>query len=76
MSIPTYTKNKNIYNYISFCYWNTYSILDVASIWDKPTLYFGTNFGFGKTDIEIRKNIKLLYNNNNIKLILSVFGNS
>jgi hypothetical protein len=74
MGVPTYA-SPTIYNYIAFAFW-TYSKgpLDIAKVWSYPTLYFGTNSVFGKTNDEIQKNLKKKYNDKGIKIFVSAFG--
>lgn len=58
MGIPGYAP-KNIYNMFSLTVW-TYQRgpLDLVKLWDDPVTYLSEQSDFGRTNTEIRKNIK------------------
>ena len=60
-----------------FAFW-TYKAgpVDIANIWWKPTYYFSTDSVFGSTDDIIRTNLKKLYNNAGIRVLVSAFGST
>ncbi len=72
--MPGYA-TKTIYNYIAFAFWS-YGTgpLDIVCIWADPVKYFGADSIFGKTKDEIQKSLKKKYNDNGIKILISVFG--
>ncbi len=73
MGVPGYAPAHK-YNYICLTFW-TYGggPLDIAKMWNNPTTYIGKST-FGATDVEIRTNLKKIYNDNGIKLMVSAFG--
>jgi len=71
LGIPGYSNHT--YNYICLTFWLSSGPADTAGLWDKPSLYFGTDL-FGSTDDQIRANIKNLYAQAGIKLMVSAFG--
>ena len=71
--MPTYSNHT--YNYISFSYFLSTAVTDTALIWTNPTTYMGTDSIFGRTNIEIQTNLKKLYNNNGVKILVTAFGN-
>lgn len=61
------------YNYVCFSFWTySYGPLDVALVWNQSSTYFGSLFG--SSDASIRNNIKKIYNDNGIKVMVSAFG--
>jgi len=73
IGVPGYAK-KSLYNYVVFAFWNSIGPVDIANIWAKPTYYFGTDSVFGATDADIRTNLKRLYNQAGIRILVSAFG--
>jgi hypothetical protein len=73
MGVPGYSNHT--YNYICLTFW-TCSVgpTDAAILWNNPSSYFGTTSAFGTNDNQIRTNIKNLYSNAGIKLMVSAFG--
>ena len=61
MGVPGYAEN-TIYNFFCLTVW-TYEKgpMDMAKLWDNPVTYMSTKSDFGKTDSEIRRNIKKKY---------------
>jgi chitinase len=73
MGVPGYSNHT--YNYICLTFWTCGSgPTDTALLWNNPSSYIGTSSSFGSNDNEIRTNIKSLYNNAGIKLMVSAFG--
>lgn len=73
MGVPGFASS-HLYNYMAFTFW-TYSggALDAALVWMNPLKYIGGS-KFGTTNEQIRANIKKLYNDKGIKLLVSAFG--
>jgi hypothetical protein len=76
LAVPGYATKHN-YNYIVFAFW-TYKSgpVDIANVWFKPTYYFSTDSAFGSNDDTIRSNLKKLYNNAGISILVSAFGST
>ncbi len=73
MGVPGYSNH--IYNYIGFTFFTCgQGALDVAKLWQNPSLYFGTTSIFGANDNEIRSNLKNRYAQAGIKVMISAFG--
>ena len=71
LGVPGYAP-PHLYNYICLTFW-TYQQgpLDAALAWNQSSTYLSS---FGNNDQEIRANIKKIYNDNGIKLMVSAFG--
>lgn len=86
--VPGYTKTPgNPYNFLVFTFWLNESSTDGTKgsikIWESPYKYLldpsMTEMNitqFGTTDSEIRRNLKKIYNDNGIKILISAFGST
>jgi hypothetical protein len=70
--IPGYA-TPHLYNYICLTFWTfQQGPLDAALAWNLSSTYLPSSFG--SSDQEIRTNVKKIYNDNGIKLMVSAFG--
>lgn len=71
LGVPGYA-TPHLYNYICLTFWTVQQgPLDAALAWNRSSTYLSS---FGSNDQEIRTNIKKIYNDNGIKLMVSAFG--
>jgi chitinase len=49
--------------------------VDTAQVWNNSLNYFGSSV-FGSSSVDIRRNIKKIFNDNGIKLMVSAFGST
>lgn len=71
MGVPGYAP-PHLYNYICLTFWTFgQGPLDAALAWNQSSTYLSS---FGSSDQNIRANIKKIYNDNGIKLMVSAFG--
>jgi hypothetical protein len=69
--IPGYSP-PHVYNYICLAFWMiSQGPVDAALAWNESSTYLSS---FGSTSQEIRANIKKIYNDNGILLMVSAFG--
>lgn len=74
MGVPGYSEHP--YNYIALAFWTTGGAVDIAKIWEKPTMYMGGESSFGSTDSQIRTALKKAYNDGGVKVMVSAFGST
>lgn len=72
IGVPGYSNHSYTHICLTF-YTCQLGALDAAQLWDRPTLYFGTQT-FGSTDDQIRTNLLGLYRSKGIKVMVSAFG--
>lgn len=73
MGVPGYAPPHK-FNYICLAFWTcSYGPLDAALVWNNSNTYFGSTL-FGATNSDIRANLKKIYNDNGIKIMVSAFG--
>ena len=74
MGVPGYAP-ETLYNFIALAFWS-YSAgpMDIVLIWEDPVKYFGGPSKFGSTKDEVQKNLKKMYNDKGIKIMISAFG--
>ena len=65
-----------MYNYIIFAFWLSTGPSDMVDVWSNPVKYIGSSTQFGVTNQQIQVNLKNLYNNAGIKVMVSAFGAS
>lgn len=74
IGVPGYAK-PSIYNFIALAFWSYSSgALDIVNIWSDPMRYFGGASRFGNSNDEVQKNLKKLYNDGGVKILISAFG--
>ena len=74
IGVPGYAK-PSIYNFIALAFWSySTGALDIVNIWAEPLRYFGGPTKFGSTNDEVQKNLKKMYNDNGVKIMVSAFG--
>jgi len=70
----------HIYNYLGFTFWTCASGASESDaplkVWRDASMYFGDNSRFGKDTEQIQKNIKNIYNQNGIKILVTAFGDA
>ena len=75
LGVPGYSTHT--YNYLALSFWTSNSgPVDVALIWQKPSVYMGTESVFGNTDAAIRTALKKAYNDAGVKILVSAFGST
>jgi hypothetical protein len=75
LGVPGYAPPHK-YNYVCLTFWTSQSgPLDTAQLWNNSINYFGSST-FGSTSADIRTNIKKIFNDNGIKLMVSAFGST
>jgi hypothetical protein len=73
LGVPGYAPPHK-YNYVCLTFWTSLGgPVDTAQVWNNSANYFGTSV-FGSSSADIRRNIKKIFNDNGIKLMVSAFG--
>lgn len=73
MAVPGYAQDTE-YNYIALTFWGCNSLMDMVKVWNDPITYLGSGTGLGSNTDEIQKELKQLYNDAGIKIMISAFG--
>ncbi len=73
MAVPGFAKS-HTYNYVALAFWSYNGALDIAKVWENPTMFMGAESSLGKTNQEIRASLKKAYNDNGVKVLVSAFG--
>ena len=74
IGVPGYAK-PSIYNFVALAFWSySTGALDIVNIWAYPMRYFGGASRFGNSDDEVQKNLRKLYNDGGVKILVSAFG--
>jgi len=76
LAVPGYAPPHN-YNYIILAFWSCQKgAMDAVFPWIDPLTYFGAVNDFGNTTQEIQLALKKIYNDNNIRVLISAFGST
>jgi len=73
MAVPGFARN-HTYNYVVLAFWSYNGGVDTGKVWENPTMFMGTESSLGKTNNEIRNNLKKAYNDNGVRVLISAFG--